>query len=102
MRWWRWLIGALLLLLFLASAVQGSANDYPAEVEYLNGMALVSEMFCGVLDPSLADATCRVLIDVRAEVSYFVVLYGGKVLRVWKYQDRLEQATVIFKAPQEQ
>lgn len=101
MRWMRWLIGALLLLLFLALAVQGSADHYPAEVEYLNGMALVHEMSCGVLDPSLADATCRVLTDVRAEVSYLVVLYGGKVLRVWEYRDRFDQATVIFQAPKD-
>lgn len=97
----RGLIGAFLLLLFLVWAARGSADHYPAEVEYLNGTALIHEMSCRALDPSLEDAVCRVLTDTRAEVSYFVLLYGGKVLRVWKYGRRFEQATVIFRAPQE-
>ena len=100
----RWLVGVLLLLfvvLFfvLALAARGSADHYPAEVGYLNGTVPVHELDCGALDPSLGDATCRVLADVRAEVNYLVVLYKGKVLRVWEYKDRFAQATLIFKAP---
>ncbi len=96
----RWLIGALLFLLFLAWPARGGADHYPAEVAYLNGTALITEVPCRVSEPPLGDAVCRLLLDIRAGVFYFVVLRDQEVLRVSKFQDRLEEAAVIFRAPQ--